>query len=147
MHCVPVEGDKGKERSGAYVGHQDGRPVGFIQNFKTGVKTNWKATGQVAALGAQDLARMAAGPAQKRLERALERDQQYECTSEKVDVIWTAATPVEAHPYLADKGVQSPRAAAGFRGANHHRAGSLAATASSALPADCLFPSLTRTGR
>jgi hypothetical protein len=49
MHRVSVEGDKGKERSGAYVGHLDGKPAGFIQNFKTGVKTNWKATGQVAA--------------------------------------------------------------------------------------------------
>ncbi len=45
MHRVPVEGDKGKERSGAYVGHLDGRPAGFVQNFKTGVKVNWKATG------------------------------------------------------------------------------------------------------
>jgi phage/plasmid primase-like uncharacterized protein len=107
MHRVPVEGDKGKERSGAYVGHLDGRPAGFIQNFKTGVKTNWKATAQVAALGAQDRARMAAEAAQKRHERALEREQQYARTAEEVDAIWTAATPVQAHPYLADKGVQS----------------------------------------
>jgi phage/plasmid primase-like uncharacterized protein len=107
MHRVPVEGDKGKERSGAYVGHLDGRPAGFIQNFKIGVRTNWKATTQVAALGAQDRARMAAEAAQKRHERALEREQQYERTAEEVDAIWMAATPVQAHPYLADKGVQS----------------------------------------
>ena len=34
MHRVAVDGDKGKERSGAYVGHLDGKPAGFIQNFK-----------------------------------------------------------------------------------------------------------------
>ena len=107
MHRVPVEGDKGNERSGAYVGHLDGRPAGFIQNFKTGVKTTWKASGQVAALGAQDRAHMAAEAAQKRHERALERERMYERTAQQVDAIWTAAMPVEAHPYLAEKGVPS----------------------------------------
>jgi putative DNA primase/helicase len=107
MHRVAVEGDKGKERSGAYVGHLGGRPAGFIQNFKTGVKTNWKATTQAAALGAEDRARMAAEAAQKRHERALERERQYERAAQEVEAIWTAATPVQAHPYLADKEVQS----------------------------------------
>jgi putative DNA primase/helicase len=50
---------------------------------------------------------MAAEAAQKRHERALERERQYERTAEEVDAIWTAATQVQAHPYLADKGVQS----------------------------------------
>jgi len=107
MHRVPVEGDKGHERSGAYVGHLDGKPAGFIQNFRTGVKTTWKASGQVAALGAQDRAQMAAEAAQKRHERALERERMYERTAQQVDAIWTAATPAEAHPYLAEKGVPS----------------------------------------
>ena len=107
MHRVPVEGDKGKERSGAYVGHLDGKPAGFIQNFKTGVKTTWKASGQVAALGAEDRARMAAETAQRRHGRALERERMYERTAQQVDAIWTAATSIDAHPYLAEKGVPS----------------------------------------
>ena len=107
MHRVPVEGDKGRERSGAYVGHLDGRPAGFIQNFKTGVKTTWKAAGQAMALGAQDRARMAAEAAQKRQERAAERERQYERTAQEVDALWTAAAPVTAHPYLEAKGVPS----------------------------------------
>lgn len=37
-----VEGDKGNEKSGAYLGHLDEYPAGFIQNHKTGFKTNWK---------------------------------------------------------------------------------------------------------
>ena len=107
LHRVPVEGDKGRDRSGAYAGHLDGRPAGFIQNHRTGVKQNWKASGRAAALGAQDRAQMAAEAAQKRHERALEREQQAERTAQQVETIWTAATPIQAHPYLADKGVQS----------------------------------------
>lgn len=107
MHRVPVEGDKGRERSGAYVGHLDGRPAGFIQNFKTGVKTTWRAAGPATVLGAEDRARMAAGAAQKRQERALERERQYERTAQEVDALWTAATPVAAHPYLEEKSVPS----------------------------------------
>ncbi len=107
MHRVPVEGDKGKERSGAYVGYLDRWPAGFIQNFKTGVKTTWKATGKVAALGKEDRARVAAEAAQRRHERALERERQYERAAQQADAIWTAATPVAAHPYLAEKGVLS----------------------------------------
>jgi antirestriction protein ArdC/phage/plasmid primase-like uncharacterized protein len=107
MHRVAVEGDHGRERSGAYVGHLDGKPAGFIQNFRTGLRNDWKATGQAVALGAQDRARMAAEAAQKRHERAAERERQYERTAQEVDAIWTAATPVEAHPYLAEKRVAS----------------------------------------
>ena len=46
LHRVPVQGDKGTERSGAYRGHMEGRPAGFIQNHKTGLKQNWKASGR-----------------------------------------------------------------------------------------------------
>jgi len=107
LHRVAVDGDKGRDRSGAYTGHLDGRPAGFIQNHKTGVKQNWKANGPVSALGAQDRAQMAAEAAQKRHDRAHEREQQAERTAQQVDAMWTAATPVQAHPYLADKGVRS----------------------------------------
>ena len=107
LHRVPVQGDKGRERSGAYAGHLDGRPAGFIQNHKTGVRQNWKASGQAAALGAQDRAQIAAEAAQKRHDRALEREQEAERTAQQVDAMWTAATPTQAHPYLADKGVQA----------------------------------------
>lgn len=35
-----VEGDKGNEKSGAYLGHLDEYPAGFIQNHKTAYKAN-----------------------------------------------------------------------------------------------------------
>ncbi|MCW3476236.1 zincin-like metallopeptidase domain-containing protein [Limobrevibacterium gyesilva] len=105
MHRVPVDGDKGRERSGVYVAHLDGRPAGYIQNFRTGQRTTWKAPSRAAALDAQDRARMAAEVAQKRQERAAERERIYERTAQEVEAIWTTATPAQAHPYLADKGV------------------------------------------
>lgn len=39
---VKVSGDKGSEKSGAYVGYIDGYPAGYIENFKTGERVNWK---------------------------------------------------------------------------------------------------------
>ena len=45
MHRVPVEGGSPGSRDGAYVGHLDGRPAGYIQNHKTGVSDVWKAKG------------------------------------------------------------------------------------------------------
>jgi phage/plasmid primase-like uncharacterized protein len=92
LYCVRADGDQGAERSGAYRGHLDGRPAGFIQNHRTGVKQNWKASGQAAALDARDRAQMAAEAAQKRHDRAYEREQQAERVAQQVDAIWTAAT-------------------------------------------------------
>lgn len=37
-----VNGDKGNEKSGAYVGFLDDYPAGYIENFKTGTKIKWK---------------------------------------------------------------------------------------------------------
>lgn len=37
-----ISGDKGNEKSGAYIGFLDEYPAGFIQNHKTGFKENWK---------------------------------------------------------------------------------------------------------
>jgi putative DNA primase/helicase len=107
LHRIPAEGDKGRERSGAYTGYLDGHPAGFIQNHRTGVKQTWKASGHAAALDVQDRAHLAAEAAQKRHDRARERDQQADRIAQQVGVMWTAATPTETHPYLADKGVRA----------------------------------------
>ena len=36
IHRVPVDGDKGRDRSGAYSGHLDGRPAGFHPELQDG---------------------------------------------------------------------------------------------------------------
>jgi phage/plasmid primase-like uncharacterized protein len=68
---------------------------------------DWKSSGQVTVLDAQDRAQIAAEAAQKRHDRAAERERQYERTAQDVEAIWATATPVETHPCLADKGVAS----------------------------------------
>ena len=42
LHRCQVIGDKNKETSGAYVGFLDEYPAGYIENFKMGIKINWK---------------------------------------------------------------------------------------------------------
>jgi len=107
LHRVPVDGDQRGKRSGAYVGHLDHRPAGYIQNFRTGLRTTWRVSDPVAALDARDRARMAALADQLRLERAVERERLHERTAREVDAIWKTARPVETHPYLVEKGVAS----------------------------------------
>jgi len=105
LHRVPVDGDRGVERSGAYKGHLDGRPAGFIQNFKTGERVNWKTTGE-RAMAAQDRAQLAAETAQKRHDRAQQREQMYERAAGQAEAIWEAAAPVEKSAYLESKGAR-----------------------------------------
>ena len=102
-------------------------PAGFIQNFRTGAKVNWKASGPAAPLDAQDRARLAAEAAQKRHDRAREREQQYERAAQQADALWAAAAPVETHPYP-----QAGRAGAGRHG---DRPGGQAARAQPRRPA------------
>ena len=42
IHRVKTTTDRGRETSGAYSGFLNEYPAGFIQNFKTNVKENWK---------------------------------------------------------------------------------------------------------
>lgn len=107
MHRVRTDGDKSAERSGAYTGHLDGRPAGFIQNFRTGEKVNWKASGQTKALSAQERAQLAAEAAQRRHDRVRQREETWRRTAQDVAAMLTRTTPCEQHPYLAAKGVRS----------------------------------------
>jgi len=107
LHRVPVEGDRPRQRSGAYIGHLNGRPAGFIENFRTGVRTTWKGPDAVANLDAADRARLVADAAQQRHDRAMARERQYLRVADEVSAIWAAAAPATDHPYLDEKGVPS----------------------------------------
>jgi len=45
IHRVPLIGGKPGERDGAYCGFLDERPAGWMQNFSSGEKLNWTASG------------------------------------------------------------------------------------------------------
>jgi putative DNA primase/helicase len=95
LHRAAVEGDKGREVSGVYKGHLDGHPAGFIQNHKTGFKTNWKSNVLNKALGARERATLVAESAQRRQEREKARELQYEQVAEALALQWSNARPVE----------------------------------------------------
>lgn len=104
IHRVQVEGDRKNERSGAYTGHLDGRPAGFIQNFRTGLKTTWKAD---QAQPGVDEAALAAQAAARRAEREAELRQQYEAAAVDAKRQIETATPAVAHQYLEAKGIEA----------------------------------------
>jgi conjugative relaxase-like TrwC/TraI family protein len=58
LRYVPVEGNKGREVSGAYKGFFDeGRPAGAIYNYKQGgFITAWKADGEAVSMSASEQA-------------------------------------------------------------------------------------------
>ena len=104
---VKVEGDKGKERSGTYVGHSDGHPAGYINNFRTGYESPWKASAAHAkALNAAQRARLAADAAASRAKRDRERDHTHAEVAHAIGEHWQRAVPAtDDHPYLSRKDV------------------------------------------
>jgi putative DNA primase/helicase len=107
LRRVRVDGDRAGETSGAYVGFSDGHPAGYINNYKTGLAVNWKARVQNKTLNAKDRARLAAEAAQRRQERAKQLEAQYEHAAQEAEALFQAALPIEEHPYLSEKQVQS----------------------------------------
>jgi putative DNA primase/helicase len=105
MHRVRVEGDRGGQRSGAYVGHLDGHPVGFIQNYKTGLKTNWKSAMTVHSLRDLDRQRLQQEAAERQAERLKRRKEEQEAVATRARwQLSTAPVAPDDHPYLHIKG-------------------------------------------
>lgn len=102
---VPVVGDKGSERSGAYIGYMDGRPAGMIQNFKTGTKDTWSAKGEWQALTKEQEEAQRAKMEQNKLEREQERALKHQQTAAKLQTVFeNAKIASNNHPYLVEKG-------------------------------------------
>jgi len=112
IHRVPVDGDKGGETSGAYAGHMEGRmPGGYIENYKTGERVNWKAKGRVEQVSPEDRARLAAESAQRQQRRNSDMQAKYDATAKAAAALWSespAATSKNA--YCAAKGIENPGA-------------------------------------
>ena len=109
MVRVKVEGDKGAERSGTYVGHSDAHPAGYINNFRTGHEGPWRASSRHAkALTGQERGRLAAEAAATRAQRERERERGYGDVAQAIGAHWANATPATSdHPYLARKDVEA----------------------------------------
>jgi phage/plasmid primase-like uncharacterized protein len=107
LHRVPVKGDRAGARSGAYIGHLDHRPAGFIQNFRSGEKRNWKAETDVT-LTAEERARLARTIAAERETREQQRETVHNETRLILECL-IAQLPFASreHAYLQRKGVDA----------------------------------------
>ena len=110
LHRYAVEGDKGGETSGAYVIHSDGFPAGYFQNWRTGVKLNWRfnATNltpeQQAYLNSDEYKK--AEEAKRKKREAEEKKRRTEA-SEKARILYESYLDGDfSHPYLIKKDVK-----------------------------------------
>ncbi|MEJ5038590.1 DUF5710 domain-containing protein [Acinetobacter johnsonii] len=103
MQRVPVQGDKGSQLGGAYKGYLDGRPAGYIRNFRTGLEEKWKSNS--STFNVVDTARMRAESAQKRANEAKRLELLYEKTADQAAMLYAVADLAHEHPYLQGKGI------------------------------------------
>ncbi len=110
LHRVKAEGDSGRERSGAYVGHLDGWPAGYVQNFRAGIRRNWKFSKGGLELSPAERRKLQAETKRRQQEREAERQQVHERTAARLYRMGRAhgfrAAP-DDHPYLVAKGLST----------------------------------------
>lgn len=104
IHRVPLIEGKAGALDGAYCGYLDDRPAGWIQNFSSGEKQTWMASGH--SLSQEQYEAIRAETAQKSLERAEQRRQAQEQAAQMCRIAWEAGIEAhDNHPYLKAKGV------------------------------------------
>ena len=108
IHRVPVQGGKPQALDGAYQGYLDGRPAGWYQNFLTGEKVNWKATGHT--LTEEQKVALRLESEQRSQQRERERLEQQDTVARQCGQDFAALPPIRpmaaiSNPYLLRKGV------------------------------------------
>ncbi len=110
LRYVAVEGNKGREKSGAYRGFYDeGRPAGAIYNWRQGgFVGTWKAEGEMVLVSAADQAALAARVEAQAAERERERVAREEAGARLAVQLLAGAKLADAsHTYLAAKGIEA----------------------------------------
>ncbi|HII2327363.1 TPA: DUF5710 domain-containing protein, partial [Escherichia coli] len=110
-HRIRLQGDTGGKKSGSYVGHLDGHPNGWFNDFRDGgseINATWSYSGEkpdpVAAL---HIKAISAQEAWNRAEQTrLLHDQKARTSSQRYKRMAQAG---HDHPYLQKKGVQAAR--------------------------------------
>lgn len=113
LYRVPVEGDKGSERSGAYVGHLDGAmPAGFVQNYKTGEANNWRypEDGVSPLSDAEKVEALAVAAANKQ-KREVEKVKAQDDASTAARLLWSESSQApDGNAYCQKKQIAAPGA-------------------------------------
>ena len=108
LRRVKVQGDKGSEKSGAYIGYLDGHPAGFIENFKTGQRTTWKfecerESRNLSSTEIESIKRAYAAKAAQRDSKQLDLNEK---TAARLQDEYDNASNLQgSHPYLQAKGI------------------------------------------
>ena len=103
LHRVAVQGASVGKKDGAYILHLDGCPAGYIQNYKTGFKTNWKS-GEGQRLDKTELERQKAIVKAQKAQRDKELAEMYAINAKRAAQKFSNLPLAEAnHPYLEKK--------------------------------------------
>lgn len=102
--------DSNGKTNGAYVLHLDGRAAGYFQDFKQGIKQNWKIEGDFKPLSQAERQAFAIERQRQTLERQAEETKGHNEAAAKAAYIWNQSTPVINHPYLINKAVKAHNA-------------------------------------
>lgn len=101
LHRIHIEGQRRGSRNGAYVLHDDGKPAGWFQDFVTGTRETWKASGKWKP-DPDAKRRMDQAKAQRRAEE----ESRHQEAASRAARIWEQATDCVTHPYLELKRVK-----------------------------------------
>lgn len=109
IHRCKVEGDRGREASGAYQGYLDGYPNGWIHNFKTDERVKFKyAMSASYNTSTTTYNRDKVMEQRKANAQAKERHQRelQEKTTKRLKIEFANALPArDSHPYLESKNI------------------------------------------
>ena len=109
IHRCKVEGDRGREASGAYQGYLDGYPNGWIHNFKTDERVKFKyAMSASYNTSTTTYNRDKVMEQRKANTQAKERHQRelQEKTTKRLKIEFANALPArDSHPYLESKNI------------------------------------------
>ncbi len=106
LHRFHIADHKHGSLNGAYKLHLDGgKPAGYFEDFKSGIKTNWKADGPSKPLTQAERQEHEAAKKARNQQRA----QRYEQAASAAQRFLSSAKPLSGndHPYLLKKHVDS----------------------------------------
>ncbi len=101
------QGDKRGTLNGAYKLCIDGRPAGYLENFRTGAKFNWKFDGPIQDFTPEERRKFAEQQRQRKEQRDREELAKNLNTANRAQHIMANAKPVLNHPYLERKQVKA----------------------------------------
>jgi putative DNA primase/helicase len=103
LHRFKIDG----KLNGAYVLHLDGRPAGYFEDFKQGIKQTWKSSSKLQPLSQTARQERDRQRFIKEFERQSKEADKHNGAAERAFQIWSSAKPAPAnHPYLVKKGIK-----------------------------------------